>query len=817
MYMSSIKTQEFNILLVEDNLADAKLFKKALSGSSDIEYKIINARSLTQAFTFLSKHNFDIIVLDLFLPDEQGLDTFKSIYLNCKHIPIIILSGLTSENIALEAIKLGAQDYLIKGPHFFAILERSIKYAIYRKKQEQEIKDLNLSLETRVLELAQINYELESTHKKLHETKDENLFSYQAKLQLTSEMLSLIQATSKSCCEAIKLLGNTSLKPEQVELLNIIEQSCKNTYDKTLKSMYFHNLKETILFAQNDPFNLENVVNSTVELFIPFLKEKNIFYSVYFDPNLPDTFTGDEYKIRQILISLMSNIIKSAVNGYILIRADLDSILKNNVCSVSLMINSSNNEIDSEFLHLLLENKDNFTPIEMNDEHNLSIALCKSYIDLLSGSLEIVKNDKLELIVKCKMPLQAIEIRTGLKIFNDNSNIKILVICDNIVESKHLAEYLGHLSLSAEFYHNIDEGLEKLIIARQNNSNYNLCIIDLESELKNNQLINRIVHNPGFKNLKLIIIGNSQLQGYDTFDQIIAFLNKPFLKDELFLAVNSLKPSRQIMPVNQGKLTPNISVKPRILLAEDNLTLQKLFVNQIEKLNFAIDVVSNGKQAVNLFIENEYSMVILDYQMPVMNGSKASEIMRNIEKFQEYKWPCPIIMMSSCATEEQIKSGIVSGANEFIFKPVGLTELSNILNRYVYDYQDDALKYKVKAVPKAKTNTINGDKVMQNEECDLSKISAAKIIECIETKCLEAKALAVSALHEDALIRSALAVSKFTPAYILYFLSLDDDVNVRYSVAENHLTPLDILTGLAEDENAYVAYRASKTLKNLKS
>ncbi len=599
-YMSSIKTLEVNILLVEDNLADAKLFKKALSGTGDIEYKITNVKTLSDTLAKINKNNFDIIVLDLFLPDEQGLDTFKSVYLNCKHIPIIILSGLTSENIALEAIKLGAMDYLIKGPHFFAVLERSIKYVIYRKKQEQEIKDLNLSLETRLLELAQINYELESTHKKLHEIKDENLFSYQAKLQLTSEMLSLIQTTSKTCCEAIRLLGNTNLKPEQVELLGIIEQSCKNINDKTLKSMYSPNLKESVLGVQMDPVNLENVINSTVELFVPFLKEKHIFYSVYFDPNLPDTFMVDEYKIRQVLISLMSNLVKSAVSGCILIRTDLETILNNDVYSISLMINSSNNNLDPDFLQLLLENPHDFQLLNNLEENNLSLALCKAYINLLSGHFAIIKNDKSELTIKITMPMQAINLKPGLKISDDKGDVKTLAICDNIVGSKHLADYLGHLNISTEFCHNIDEGLEKLIIARQNNNNFDLCIIDLESELKNNQLINRIVHNPCFKNLKMIIIGHSQLQGYDTFNHIIAFLNRPFLKDELFLAVNSLKATSQIVTDNADNQAPKILAKPRILIAEDNLTLQKLFVTQIEKLNLAVDVVRDGNSVLIL-------------------------------------------------------------------------------------------------------------------------------------------------------------------------------------------------------------------------
>ncbi len=822
--MKEIQVIKVNILLVEDNLADAKLFKKAIVDANDIKYNIVNARSLDQALDLLNKDRFDIIVLDLFLPDEQGLDTFKSIYLNYSHIPIIILSGLTSENIAIEAIKLGAQDYLIKGPHFFAVLERSIKYAIFRKKQEQEIKDLNSTLENRLLELAQANYALESTHKKLHEYKDENIFAYQSKLELTSQMLSLIQATSKSSCEAIKLLYKTNLTGEQKELLNIIELSCKNIYDKTIKSMFYPNLRESVLALQNSTFNLEQSINNTVELFIPFLKEKNISYSIYIDPNLPDTFDSDEFKIKQILMALMHNTIKSANNGSIYIRVELANSFKQDNYEVSVTINSSNNTIDQNFLKLLLDDPNKFNTLENYEENVLNIVLCRTYVNLFKGKIDVVSNNANELTIRCSLPLHAVNLKTSPEIKPFKSDTKIIVVCDNIVESKHINEYLNYISCEAKFVTNIDSCLEELLLARQVNNSYNLCIIDLESDFITLQLINKIVYNSQLKKVKLIVIGNNKLDELSNDLNVYAHLPKPFNKDELFIAISNLnKPILDNSLANEIKPGESVTVtkktfRPQILVAEDNLTLQKMIVKQLEKLNINCDVVSDGRQACNLAIQKHYDLIILDYQMPIMNGSQACKIIRSVEKYNNTI--CPIVMMSSCASFDEIQGAIKNGANEFIFKPIGLTDINSILNRYVFSGNNLDQFPNKPVLTKASENTLNKPNLRVKGTtgvlCDINKLSVAKIIECIETKILENETLGLLANHNNPDIRAALALSPYTPDYILAFLQYDSDVNVRFNLAENHLLPTEILENLCNDENAYVAHRAKKTIDNIK-
>ncbi len=134
----SPQSTAINILLVEDSPDDALLLQRTLSKEEAIPFKVTHVVQLADALKRLTQENFDLVLLDFVLPDSMGLDTFTSIIAEAPHIPIIILSGLDDEALAIKALGLGAQDYLVKGGVDSNLLVRSIRYAIQRKRVENE-------------------------------------------------------------------------------------------------------------------------------------------------------------------------------------------------------------------------------------------------------------------------------------------------------------------------------------------------------------------------------------------------------------------------------------------------------------------------------------------------------------------------------------------------------------------------------------------------------------------------------------------------------------------------------------------------------
>lgn len=138
--------EHIKVLLIEDNPDDAYLFREMLRDIGDVSVDIRHSEKLSSALDNLSAEHFDIVVSDLGLPDSQGIETFQRIHTSCPDTPIIMLTGMSDEDLAIEAVRGGAQDYLVKGRGGGDLLIRSMRYAIQRQKMiaqlEKSIKEI---------------------------------------------------------------------------------------------------------------------------------------------------------------------------------------------------------------------------------------------------------------------------------------------------------------------------------------------------------------------------------------------------------------------------------------------------------------------------------------------------------------------------------------------------------------------------------------------------------------------------------------------------------------------------------------------------
>ena len=173
------------ILLVEDNLADAGLLKASLGTANGGRFKIEHATRLKNALTRLTGEKFDVLLLDLSLPDSTGLETVSAIQNISKHIPIIVLTGNDDEQLGTEAVRKGVQDYLVKGQIPERVLVQAIDYAIERKQIEEELRTAKEEMEERVRRRTK---DLQNTVEALHSEVNERLKTEQA-LRISQQQL----------------------------------------------------------------------------------------------------------------------------------------------------------------------------------------------------------------------------------------------------------------------------------------------------------------------------------------------------------------------------------------------------------------------------------------------------------------------------------------------------------------------------------------------------------------------------------------------------------------------------------------------------
>ncbi|MCU7498191.1 MAG: response regulator [Bacteroidota bacterium] len=136
-----MNTSTIRIMMIEDNLGDAMLIGEMLKEAKNRRYLLQHNLQLSTAFECIDHKSFDIILLDLGLPDSTGLGTLKKVLEKAPSIPVVIMTGLDDEELGFEAVKMGAQDYLIKGQIDTSLLFRTIRYSIERKNIEKALKE----------------------------------------------------------------------------------------------------------------------------------------------------------------------------------------------------------------------------------------------------------------------------------------------------------------------------------------------------------------------------------------------------------------------------------------------------------------------------------------------------------------------------------------------------------------------------------------------------------------------------------------------------------------------------------------------------
>lgn len=136
-----MKKETIKVLLIEDNPGDARLIREMLSKSNVSKYLVTHCESIKDALYNMNRGNFDVILLDLNLPNSLGYKTFERIHKEKPYIPIVLLTGIDNDELGEKTVKNGAQDYLVKGQIGSQLLSRVLLYSISRKKIEEELKD----------------------------------------------------------------------------------------------------------------------------------------------------------------------------------------------------------------------------------------------------------------------------------------------------------------------------------------------------------------------------------------------------------------------------------------------------------------------------------------------------------------------------------------------------------------------------------------------------------------------------------------------------------------------------------------------------
>ena len=264
------------VLLLEDNSGDAYLVKQQLRQLDDFEFEIVEAQYLKDAIALLQKRKFDAVLLDLMLPDSQGLSTFFAINKHALSTAIIIISAMSEKDLAIEAVREGAQDYIAKGDIQPNTLSKTIRYAIERKSIAEQLRP-------RTAQLEYLNQELEAFNSAVsHDLKNPLSFiKGMSHLLLTKKRSPPLSEQDQLCLERIyqssvrmqhitqNLLNlsqvqRSQISLEKVNLSKLVEEICDRLQQQQPRQIKTIIASDVIAAVDRQLFTLvlENLINN---------------------------------------------------------------------------------------------------------------------------------------------------------------------------------------------------------------------------------------------------------------------------------------------------------------------------------------------------------------------------------------------------------------------------------------------------------------------------------------------------------------------------------------------------------------------------
>jgi signal transduction histidine kinase len=352
-----MKEKSLQVVLVEDNAADARLLREMFSKEPLGSFILIHFSRLRDAEIYLAKTEVDIILLDMGLPDAHGMDTLRRAGAAAPSVPIIVLTGLDDEELAAEAMKEGAQDYLIKGQIENRALPRALRHAVERHRMQTEA-DL--------LQIHQLQY------------KDE--FLSHVSHELRSPLFAIYQFVT---IILDKLAGEVN--PEQCQYLEIILKNVKQ-----LQSMIDDLLEVTRVQAGKLTIELQSAAASdAIDYVVNTLHgaatAKQIALTSSIESRLPSVW-ADPKRIRQILIILVDNAIKfTPPEGMVRVRARLSEDPK----FVTLEVSDSGSGISPEMTEKIFDRLFQLSDPSASARRGLGLGLhiCKELVTRQGGQI----------------------------------------------------------------------------------------------------------------------------------------------------------------------------------------------------------------------------------------------------------------------------------------------------------------------------------------------------------------------------------------------------------------------------------------------
>ena len=483
------------------------------------------------------------------------------------------------------------------------------------------------------------------------------------------------------------LLAETELTEEQGDYVETIRASGENLLTIINDILDFSKIESGQIQLDEHPFSPESCLDEVMDLMAPNASSKNLELVSLMDHSIPHSILGDVTRFRQVLINLVGNAIKFTRQGEVTVsiqnKTTSGNQIKIHVSVQDTGIGIPTDQIDSLF--------DHFTQVDASITREyggtgLGLAICKQLVELMGGEIWVEsivgKGSTFHFYVIFEKDMETPKPETLLLPF-DTSNHQVLILEDSQAHQQRLVSLMRKWNLPFYATDDLSEALNRIARGDQ----FTIALVDLYlGEVDGLRAINELRANLDDP-LASLLMCPTGVRIECGPDQADAILSKPFRKEALRSKLVSLvQPTAVGDGFNRAPLIKKdwdqgyideYNAAMNILMVEDNRINQQVGLRLLQRLGYSSDIVSNGREALEAIENKKYDIILMDLQMPEMDGIEATRIIR-----AEFNDPAPyIIAITANALKRDYEACKMVGMNDFLTKPVKIEDLGAALNK----------------------------------------------------------------------------------------------------------------------------------------
>ena len=547
---------------------------------------------------------------------------------------------------------------------------------------------------------------LRRTREELESARDEALTMSKAKSEFLARMSHEIRTPMNGVLGMTELLQNTALDEKQRRFAKTIYSSAESLLHIINDILDISKIEAGKLELDIAPFNLRHMVEECLELLADSAHRKDLELIGAIDADTHTFVEGDALRLRQVLINLLSNAVKFTEHGEIIVRIeerDGDADHAN-----------YRFEVEDTGVGISTENAEKiFDPFTQEDGSTtrrfggtgLGLSICKQLIELMDGEIGVEANGSGGCTFWFTVSLTRDSETSEQLQFELLDGKDVLIVDDNATNRETLQHQLEGWNMRVESASSGPEALGLLGSRARNERPFDVVLLDMNMpEMDGIQLARAIRQSENLNSVPLIMLSSVSAidagDGRDASD-IDAWLTKPVRQARLFDALSShlSRPRRPRQDADESATNDsvasgtatndNASSDLKVLMAEDNPVNQMVSVGMLDELGHATTVANNGREAFELFKEQEFDLVLMDCQMPVLDGFKATRLIRQWEN-EENREPTRIVAVTANALGGDRERCLAAGMDDYVSKPFTLEGLGSAVASVMKDAGPDA-------------------------------------------------------------------------------------------------------------------------------